>query len=95
MVIVAGFIVVDPSRRCSYLATCNEVITQARRAPGCLDFAISADPIEAGRVNIVERWESQAAVDAFRGSGPDHEQQDAIVCGCVCEYDVTAQRRLL
>jgi len=95
MLIVAGHIVVDPLQRDSYLATCTEVVAQARRTPGCLDFAISADPLDPGRVNIIERWESQAAVDTFRGSGPSDDQQDAIVSGCVCEYEIAAQRRLL
>lgn len=99
MVIVAGFIAVDPERRDSYLADCAAVIKLARCAPGCLDFAISADPLDPGRVNIMERWESQAAVDAFRGDGPGDEQQDVIVSGSVYEYSVennkAAQRRLL
>ncbi len=95
MVIVGGFIVVDPLRRDNYLAGCAEVMQQARRAPGCLDFAITPDPLDAGRVDIFERWESQAAVNAFRGKGPRAEQQDAIVSGAVYEYDVSAQRRLL
>ena len=36
----------------------------------------SADLIDSGRVNIFERWESQAAVEAFRGGrgGPSDEQ---------------------
>jgi hypothetical protein len=28
-----------------------------------------------GRINIFERWESQAARDTFRSSGPDEEQR--------------------
>ncbi len=72
-----------------------DAVEQARRAPGCLDFSITADLVDPGRIDVFERWESQAAVDAFRASGPSDEQQDAIVSGCVCEYDVTAQRRLL
>lgn len=95
MVIVAGFIVVDPPRRGAYLASCAEVTRQARRAPGCLDFAITPDPLDPGRVDIFELWESRQAVDVFRGSGPGDEQQDAIVSGAVYEYDVAAQRRLL
>lgn len=95
MVIVAGFIHVEPHRRDTYLASCAEVIRQARRTPGCLDFAITADPLDPGRVDVFERWESQTAVEAFRGSGPDAEQQDAIVSGRVSEYDVAAERRLL
>ncbi|WP_205877924.1 putative quinol monooxygenase [Mycobacterium camsae] len=95
MVIVAGFITVDPPRRDNYLASCAEVTRQARRAPGCLDFAITPDPLDPGRVDIFERWVSQRAVDMFRGAGPGDEQQDAIVSAAVYEYEVAAQRRLL
>ena len=94
MVIVAGHIVVDPSQRDGYLSGCVDVVRQARRAPGCLDFAISADVVEPGRVNIFERWESQAAVEAFRGSGPSDEQGAAIVSAEVAEYDVGGRRSL-
>jgi quinol monooxygenase YgiN len=94
MVIVAGHVVVNPERREDYLAGCVEVVRQARRAPGCLDFAISADPIEPGRINVFERWESQAAVQTFRGSGPSDEQGAAIVAATACEYDVSDERKL-
>jgi quinol monooxygenase YgiN len=94
VVIVAGHIVVDPSQRENYLSGCVEVVRQARRAPGCLDFSLSADLVEPGRVNIFERWESQAAVEAFRGSGPSDEQGAAIVSAAVAEYDVGGQRSL-
>ena len=94
MVIVAGHVVVDPEDRDEYLSACIEVVRQARRAPGCLDFVLSADLLEAGRVNILERWESQAAVDAFRGSGPSDEQGAAILAASVAEYDVGDERSL-
>jgi quinol monooxygenase YgiN len=94
VVIVAGHVVVDPTARDDYLSGCVEVVRQARRAPGCLDFAISADVIEPGRINVYERWESQAAVEAFRGSGPSDEQGAAIVSAEVAEYDVDGQRSL-
>jgi quinol monooxygenase YgiN len=95
MVIVAGHLVVDPQQRDDYLAGCVEVVRQARRAPGCLDFSLTADLLEPGRVNIFERWESQAAVEAFRGSGPSDEQGAAIVSASVAEYDVSDQRTLM
>ena len=94
MVIVAGHLVVDPESRDDYVGGCVEVVRQARRTPGCLDFALSADVLEPGRVNIFERWESQAAVEAFRGSGPSGEQTQAIVSASVVEYDVTDERSL-
>jgi quinol monooxygenase YgiN len=94
MVIVAGYLVVEPLQRDSYLAGCKAVVQQARRTPGCLDFAISADLLDPSRVDIFERWESQAAVNAFRGSGPSDEQQGSIVSASVSEYAVGGERRL-
>ena len=95
MVIVAGHLVVDPEERDEYLAGCVEVVRQARRAPGCLDFSLSADLLEPGRVNIFERWESVAAVQAFRGSGPSDEQGAAVRTASVAEYDISDERRLM
>jgi quinol monooxygenase YgiN len=95
MVIVAGHIVVDPQQRDDYLSGCVEVVRQARRTAGCLDFALSPDLLEPGRVNIFERWESQAAVEAFRGSGPSDDQGAAIVAASVAEYDVVDERTLM
>jgi quinol monooxygenase YgiN len=94
MVIVAGHLTVEPGQRETYLAGCTSVVEQARRTAGCLDFAITADLIDSGRVNVFERWESQAAVDTFRSSGPSNEQLDAIVSGSVAEYDVADTRNL-
>ena len=94
MLIVAGYLVVDPSQRDSYLEGCRAVVRQARKAPGCLDFAISADVIEPDRIDIFERWESRIALDEFRGSGPSDEQQGQIVSASVCEYDVGTEQRL-
>jgi quinol monooxygenase YgiN len=94
VVIVAGHLVVDPRQRDHYLTGCVTVVRQARDAPGCLDFSLSADLLEPGRINIFERWESQAAVEAFRGSGSSDEQGEMIVSAAVSEYDIGGQRSL-
>jgi quinol monooxygenase YgiN len=94
MLIVAGYLVVDPLQRDSYLEDCRAVVRQARKSPGCLDFAISADLIEPDRIDIFERWKSRVALDEFRGSGPSDEQQGSIVSASVCEYDVGNEQRL-
>ena len=94
MVIVAGHITVAPAQRDAYLAGCVSVVEQARDATGCLDFAISADLVDPGRINVFERWDSQAAVDAFRSSGPSDDQGDAMLAASVAEYDVGAVRGL-
>lgn len=46
MVIVAEHITVEPRQRESYLADCMSVVEQARGIAGCLDFAITADPLD-------------------------------------------------
>lgn len=78
MLIVAGSLYVDPEDRDDYLAGSAEVVEAARAAPGCLDFAISADVVEPGRINVYERWDTEEQLLEFRGSGPTEEQQVAI-----------------
>ena len=94
MIIVAGSITVAPEAREEYLRGCDDVIRAARAAPGCLDFHLSADRLEPGRINVFEQWESVAAVEDFRGSGPDDDQQVAIVDASVDQHEVAASRRL-
>ena len=94
MIIVAGQILVEPEQRDAYLHGCVEVIDQARNAPGCPDFALTADLVTAGRINIFERWESAEAVQSFRGDGPSQEQQAEMISASVSEYEVSAVRDL-
>jgi quinol monooxygenase YgiN len=94
MVIVSGHLMVDANARDGYLAGCADVVAQARRAPGCFDFAISADLLDPGRINVFERWASQSAVEEFRGSGTGGDQNAMITSASVSEYDISAERRL-
>ncbi|CAB4686092.1 MAG: antibiotic biosynthesis monooxygenase [Actinobacteria bacterium] len=94
MVIVSGHLVVDPAAREDYLDGCRDVVRAARESPGCLDFALSADLLDPARINILELWESQAAVDSFRGDGVGEEQGAAIRSASVHEHDVATTRRL-
>jgi len=93
MVIVAGHITVDPEQRESYLAGCMSVVESS---PGrwLLDFAITADLLDPGRVNLFERWETQAAVKTFRSSGPSNKQGAATRSVSVAEYDIADVRPL-
>lgn len=63
MLIVAGTGHVDPDHRDALLASLAPSLRQVRTTPGCLDYVVAADPIEPDRVNIYERWESQAHLD--------------------------------
>ncbi|USQ79838.1 antibiotic biosynthesis monooxygenase [Ornithinimicrobium faecis] len=88
VIIVAGHITVTPEERESYLAGCAGVVRQARGTAGCLDFAISADLIDPQRINIFERWASRETLEAFRGSGPDDGQGQAILTMAVEDFVV-------
>jgi quinol monooxygenase YgiN len=94
MIIVAGHLTVDPNERDAYLVSCEDVVQKARRTAGCLDFAISADLAVPGRINVFERWESRAAVEAFRGDGPSADQRSKIRAASVSEYRVDSERSL-
>jgi quinol monooxygenase YgiN len=64
VLIVAGEFEVDPAQRDAFLAGRLDAIRRSRAEPGCLEYTMSADPIDAGRVVLFERWSSQEALDA-------------------------------
>ena len=93
-IIVSGWLRVDEAERDRYLAGCHEVIVTARSTEGCIDFHLSADPIEPDRINVYERWESIAAVEAFRGSGPSGEQAATIRDASMWQHEVASSTKL-
>jgi len=73
MVIVAGSFEIKPDERETFLAGRLESIRASRGEPGCLEYTMSADPIDPGRVVLFERWADQASLDthiAAMGSAP-------------------------
>ena len=72
MIIIAGTLLVEAGDRGRYLAAVAGVARLARQAPGCFDFVQAADPLDAERINVYERWESDEDLHRFRTSGgPD------------------------
>jgi quinol monooxygenase YgiN len=94
VIIVTGPLYVDPSERQTYLDGCHELMQIARETDGCLDFHLSADPIEPGRINVFERWSSVDAVEAFRGSGTSDEQNAQILDAAVVQYEIESETEL-
>ncbi|MFC9789010.1 putative quinol monooxygenase [Rhodococcus sp. NPDC127528] len=88
MILVAGALHIEPAGRAAYLDGCAEVVALARRTEGCRDFALSADLLDPGRINVFECWDTEEQLQHFRGSGPDSDQQEAIVRAEVHEYRV-------
>ena len=90
MVIVSGRIYVRSGARQKFLQSSAEAIAKARVAPGCHDFVVAADPIEADRVNVYEEWDSEEALLAFRGDGPDDDMMSVIVRANVARHQVAS-----
>lgn len=94
MIIVSGAIYVDEAVRDSYLQGCREVIVAARQSEVCIDFHLAADPIEPGRINVYEQWESIEAVESFRGSGPSSNQTAMIRDARVFQHEIASSTKL-
>jgi quinol monooxygenase YgiN len=65
-VIVAGWVTVDPKKRDAVVESFKDLILRARNAAGCLDLAITADPVDPCRINNFEFWQSEEALNAWR-----------------------------
>ena len=89
MLIVSGKLYLKPGAMKEFLASSNEGVVLARKAPGCRDFVVSPDPIEPDRVNVYEEWESEKALLDFRGDGPSGDMRSAIVRGEVFRHIVS------
>lgn len=90
MIIIAGTISVDPDARAEYLEAHHGVVDAARKATGCLDFSLSADLLEADRINVYERWESTEDVERFRGDGPSPEGKAPLRSADVLKYNIAS-----
>lgn len=90
MIIIAGRLQVAAADRDSYLADCAEAMTAAAAAPGCLDFVLSADPMQADRICVFERWDSDEDLERFRGSGGDDGLGARILGAELARYRISA-----
>lgn len=65
MIAIIGHIDVDPAVRDELVASTVDLqLATQQDEPGCVVYTIAADPADAGRIRIVELWESAEALDA-------------------------------
>ncbi len=101
MVIVQGTGRVDSELRERFLAQRAESMKISRAEPGNLEYVIAADPIEADRVIISERWETQgdltahirAAAERRRHAASDEGSQVSVDFD-IAAYDAGSARPL-
>jgi quinol monooxygenase YgiN len=90
VLIIAGSLTVDPADRERFLEVNADVVGEARRAAGCLDFVQAPDPLEPGRINIFELWEDEVHLLAFRGAGQPDTDSPPIQAAKVRRYLISA-----
>ncbi|GAA4893608.1 putative quinol monooxygenase [Actinomycetospora straminea] len=92
MLIIAGHIEVAPEHRDAAVAALADLVRRARAAPGCLDVAITADPVEPGWIHNLERWRSREDLDAWRAAAHAPDLGTPILADHVRMFDATNER---
>ena len=65
MIAIIGHLDVDPAVRDRLVASTTDLQRATREdEPGCIVYTIGADPVDPGRISIVELWESAETLDA-------------------------------
>ena len=65
MIVIAGWVDVDPDARDELIASTVELQRATRNdEPGCMAYVFTADPAVDGRIHIYEQWASAADLDA-------------------------------
>ena len=68
MIIVVGYVHLDPSDVGAFVADVQAVAPGTRAEPGCLFYAVTVDDAMAGRVLVAERWRDEASLSAHLGA---------------------------
>ncbi len=93
MIIVAGYFVVDPGQREQFLLSRTGMMRTARSETGCITYAFSADPLDASRVLLFERWETKADLAAHLAAlrqGPRPQDGVEVRETEILQYEISA-----
>lgn len=64
MIIVSGFVDVDPAQRGAALEAAGPLLEPTREQRGCRAYVWCADPTQEGRIWVYECWEDEPALAA-------------------------------
>jgi quinol monooxygenase YgiN len=98
VVIVGGAFDVDPVQRDAFIEGRLDGMRRSRAEEGCLEYTMSADPLDPGRVLLYERWASQEALDAHLSAmAPAAPSETAVapLAASITIYTVSSERRLV
>lgn len=98
MLIVTGYMHIDPSEVPQFLAELKDLAIVTRQRPGNISYDAALDDPGTGRLLIAERWTDQAALSAHL----NREETKAFVArwqgrmrGDVRKFDASNERSLL
>ncbi len=66
MIIVAGYSFTESDKREATVKALAAMVARARKQDGCLDMAISGDPLDPERINVFECWRDEPSWKAWR-----------------------------
>jgi len=85
---VVGKLIIKSGKREEFIEKSKEAIMQARQLATCVDFCVSADPVDPLRVNIFEKWRTRCSLEEFRKSGPADDSFSLVESFDIEEYEV-------
>ncbi|MBS1184249.1 MAG: antibiotic biosynthesis monooxygenase [Proteobacteria bacterium] len=98
MIIVTGFVHVEPSDLSAFVADSQALARRSRQRDGNLSYAIAVDDRLAGRLLVVERWKDQPALTAHLET-PDVQafvaRWQTRMRGDIVKYDAANERALM
>ena len=93
MLIIAGTFEVEPERRADFLAGHHATMLRSQSEPGCLDYVMSADPLDTRIVRLFERWTSKddlaAHIEALAAT-PRADDAVSVLASDVVQYEISA-----
>ena len=89
LIIIAGHVDVDPERREDALVAGSVHMKETRKLAGCINYVWSADPLTAGRIVILERWQTREALEVHFESPHYLAMRNTIASYGICGLDVS------
>ena len=99
MIVVTGHLTIKPESRDEALALFAKASEHTRTEPGCVDYRFSVDVTDPNRINLVEQWEDEDAMNTHVATAELAEFMGTVVTFLggpaeVIRHDVSASKSL-
>ena len=90
MIIISGRLIVATADRDRMVEAMQGLVGRARAFEGCIDLAITADPLDPRRVQNLEVWRDADALAAWRAQADPPDLDVDVLADHVERYDAGA-----